>query len=321
VTNVKLDYVMDELLDARKLWDTQRFREFAVQDTIPEEGATEFDIENAIRILSSERRILDSPDIFFVEPDMHRLILAAMETFEPEPLLSTDLITPMGYVRLPESIEVPSVLNSPPGFNQMNVEGEGSYWPAHSAFGWETQGLAVEPDKAGKVEILDGKGILLVYYHTSQDFPSLPVGLYPGRYVGWPLKDTLNDDQRLAAEWHPAYLYPRVFFRLVMQRLTEVAVYDTVPREVRRRHKREGYELPRYSVIRLRRHTRPSVASEEAERKWKLNFRTVTRGHWRNQPYPSLGEGVTRQIWIDDFIRGPEDAELRIRPRIFDVRD
>lgn len=312
--SAKLDYVMDELLDARKLWDSPRFLQFAIEDTVPEEGATEADVENAIRILATERRILGSPDIFFVEPDMHRLVLAAMETFEPEPLLSTDLITPTGYVRLPEAIEVPSVIDSPPGFTKKNVEGEGSYQPAHSAFGWETQGLAVEGG-----EVLTGKGILLAYYHTNSDFPRLPVGLYPGRYVGWPLKDTLEDDEKLAAEWHPAYLYPRVFFRLVMQRLTEVAVAPPLPREVRRRHKREGYTMPRYSVVRLRRHSRPGAKDDEAERKWRLNYRTVTRGHWRQQWYPSLQSH--RQIWIDEFIRGPEDAELVIRPRIFDVRD
>src|SRR5215471_1172680 len=317
MTNVKLDYVMDELLDARKLWDTRQFREVAVMDTIPKNDPTEDDVDNAIRILTSERRILDSPDIFLVEPDMHRLVLAAMETFEPEPLLSTDLITPTGYVRLPEAIEVPPTKDSPAGFVKKNWEADEDYdyLPKHSAFGWETQGLAVE----GTGEVLEGKAILLVYFHTNADFPALPTGLYPGRYVGWPLKDTLNDNQRLATEWHPAYLYPRVFFRLVMQRLTEVAALPPLPREVRRRHKREGYELPRYSVIRLRRHSRPSATDEEAERKWKLNYRTVTRGHWRQQWYPSIQ--AHRQIWIDEFIRGPEDAELVIRPRVFDVRD
>jgi hypothetical protein len=311
--NVKLDYVMDELLAARQLWDTRRFREIAVTDTIPEEDATEADVDNAIRILSTERRILDSPDIFFVEPDMHRLILAAMETFQPEPLLSTDLITPRGYVRLPEAIEVPSV-GGTGGFKPLNPEREEAYVPYHSAFGWEQQGLALEDG-----ERLAGQGILLTYFHTKSDIPGLPVGLYPGRYIGWPLVDTLDDKEKLASDWHPAYLYPRVFFRLVMQRLTEVATPPPVARQVRRRHQRAGYEIPRYSVVRLRRHSRPRAGDEEAERKWKLRYRTITHGHWRQQWYPSIQQH--RQIWIDDFVRGPEDAELVIRPRIFDVRD
>jgi hypothetical protein len=316
--SVKLDYVMDELLAARKLWDTTRFREIAVMDTIPEKDATKQDVENAVRILSAERRILESPDIFFVEPDMHRLILAAMETFEPEPLLSTDLITPTGYVRLPEAIEVPAAADSPEGFKALNVEGEEGYLPQHSAFGWERQGLASEEENS-IIERLTGEGILLTYFHTNNDFPAIPVGLYPGRYIGWPLVDTLDVSEQIVVNWHPAYLYPRVFFRLVMQRLTEVVAQPPVAREVRRRHKREGYELPRYSVIRLRRHSRPSAKNDEEERKWRLNYRTVTRGHWRQQWYPSIQQH--RQIWIDDFIRGPEDAELVIRPRIFDVRD
>jgi hypothetical protein len=311
--NVKLDYVMDELLEARRLWDTERFRKVAVKDSIPEQGATQFDMDNAIRILSTERRILESPDIFFVEPDMHRLILAAMETFEPEPLLSTDLITPKGYVRLPEAIEVPSV-GSVQGFKPLNLEGEEGYVPQHSAFGWERQGLALESG-----ELLTGQGIMLTYFHTKSDIPGLPVGLYPGRYIGWPLVDTLEEDERLDTAWHPAYLYPRVFFRLVMQRLTETVVLPSAPRAVRRRHQRAGYEMPRYSVVRLRRHSRPGASDEEAERKWKLRYRTITHGHWRQQWYPSIQQH--RQIWIDDFVRGPEDAELVIRPRIFDVRD
>src|SRR5215471_3080757 len=315
MTNVKLDYVMDELLDARKLWDTRQFREVAVMDTIPKNDPTEDDVDNAIRILTSERRILDSPDIFFVEPDMHRLILAAMETFEPEPLLSTDLIAPIGYVRLPEPIDIPGVDEKVPGFKPINAEGEGSYLPKHSAFGWR-QGQLEDPESDKEL----GLGILLTYFHTGNDLEvGMGVGLYPGRYIGWPLKDTVSEPDKMHVGWHPAYLYPRVFFRLVMQRLTEVAVMSSPPRQVRRRHERAGYTLPRYSVVRLRRHSRPSTTDEEAERKWKLNYRTVTRGHWRQQWYPSIQSH--RQIWIDEFIRGPEDAELVIRPRIFDVRD
>jgi len=70
--SAKLDYVMDELLDARKLWDSPRFLQFAIEDTVPEEGATEADVENAIRILATERRILGSPDIFFTGSSWRR---------------------------------------------------------------------------------------------------------------------------------------------------------------------------------------------------------------------------------------------------------
>ena len=65
--SAKLDYVMDELLDARKLWDSPRFLQFAIEDTVPEEGATEADVENAIRILATERRIVtEGGDLCFI---------------------------------------------------------------------------------------------------------------------------------------------------------------------------------------------------------------------------------------------------------------
>jgi hypothetical protein len=308
---------MDELLEARKLWDSERFQRIALADSVPEQNPSEDDIRYAIKILGVERAILDSDDIFFVEPDMHRLVLAAMESFEPEPLLSTDLIVPQGYVRLPEPIEVPGVKDSPDGFSPRNPEGEETYLARHSAFGWKRLPLG---DETGLSRV-QGEGIMLTYFHTREDVEdSIFPALYPGRYIGWPLADTVEAEDRVQISWHPAYLYPRVFFRLVMQRLTEVSVLEGPPRAIRRRHERAGYKVPRYSVVRLRRPKRaPGSHADEREAKWRLNYRTVTRGHWRQQWYPSLS--AHRQIWIDEFIRGPEDAELVIKPRVFDVRD
>lgn len=319
--SAKLDLVMDELLAARQMWDTPRFREIVLADSIPLTNPTREDVDHAISILSTERMILGSDDIFFVELDMHRLILAAMETFEPEPLLSTDLIVPQGYVRLPEPIEVPSVADSPEGFVGHNADDDEGYVPQHSAFGWKRLSLESKTPREDPVPMA-GDGVMLTYFHTKDDRDSLNrlmPGLYPGRYIGWPLKDTIDDEQ-LEIAWHPAYLYPRVFFRLVMQRLTEVSVLPAPPRAIRRRHERAGYKLPRYSVVRLRRPKRAATDhNEEREAAWRLSYRTITRGHWRQQWYPSLQ--THRQIWIDEFIRGPEDAELVIKPRVFDVRD
>jgi hypothetical protein len=38
-------------------------------------------------------------------------------------------------------------------------------------------------------------------------------------------------------------------------------------------------------------------------------YRWITRGHWRNQWYPSLGEH--RQIWIAPYVKGPEDKPFK----------
>lgn len=311
--SAKLDLVLDELLDARRVWDTPYFRTAALVDSVPLENPTERDLAMAQGSLTIERSILDSPDVFFVEPDMHRLILAAGETFEPEPLLSTDLITPSGYVRLPEPIHVSPVGERREGFITPSRMTDPDYIPEHSAFGWAKVPLsAVGTEK--------GEGILLSFFHTRDDVPDLRgTPIYPSRYIGWPLKDTMTEENwnRVAERWHPDYLYPRVFFRLIMQRITQIEASPT-PRAVRRRHEREGYEPGRYSVVRLRRRTSRAEPEGEAEkREW--THRWIVGGHWRQQWYPSLGEH--RQVWISDYVKGPEDKELIIRPRFFDVRD
>jgi hypothetical protein len=67
-------------------------------------------------------------------------------------------------------------------------------------------------------------------------------------------------------------------------------------------------------VIRLRR----PKAKPEGERTVDWSHRWLVRGFWRNQWFPSLG--IHRQLWISDYIKGPEDKPLRIKPtRAFEL--
>lgn len=50
------------------------------------------------------------------------------------------------------------------------------------------------------------------------------------------------------------------------------------------------------------------------------HHRWIVRGHWRQQPYPSLGEGVTKPIWIAAYVKGPEGAPLLTSPKVIAAR-
>jgi hypothetical protein len=58
-------------------------------------------------------------------------------------------------------------------------------------------------------------------------------------------------------------------------------------------------------VITLRRE-RSKDDAEPKEVNWTRRW--ITSGHWRNQWYPSLG--VHRQIWINEYVKGPDDKPL-----------
>jgi hypothetical protein len=59
----------------------------------------------------------------------------------------------------------------------------------------------------------------------------------------------------------------------------------------------------------------PHETEDEFGREW--SHRWVVRGHWREQWYPS--EGVHRLIWIEAFVKGPEDRPLIIKDTVFSV--
>lgn len=56
------------------------------------------------------------------------------------------------------------------------------------------------------------------------------------------------------------------------------------------------------------------TSKRDFQHKW------MVRGHWRNQPYPSQGEGVTKPIWIAPYIKGPDDKPLLTTPRVHAIR-
>lgn len=92
------------------------------------------------------------------------------------------------------------------------------------------------------------------------------------------------------------------------------------PRPERRRMKRAKMPIWEVKVISLRRYqqgTGIQVQAPGGTIDWQCQW-TVS-GHWRKQPYPA--KGTVEVIWIEPYIKGPEDKPLRDPTKsIFSVR-
>lgn len=98
---------------------------------------------------------------------------------------------------------------------------------------------------------------------------------------------------------------------------------DTVGEVTKRKHGkrktiRAGYPVRTVRVgAQLLENSIPdSGVADERERggkKWTLDHRVITRGHWRQVPY-GKGRKLRRAQWIMPYVRGPEGADLVVRP-------
>lgn len=61
--------------------------------------------------------------------------------------------------------------------------------------------------------------------------------------------------------------------------------------------------------------TTPNDGDVESPRR-RLTSRHVVRGHWTHQPH-GKGRALRRLQWIDDYIRGPQDAPLTTRTHVW----
>lgn len=101
---------------------------------------------------------------------------------------------------------------------------------------------------------------------------------------------------------------------LLRQRVAET---ETVmpDRAARRRALREGKEPPPVRVISIR-GVGNGGAAGDGQREWK--HRWMVRGHWRRQWYRSIQ--AHRPVWINPFVKGPDDAPLLGGEKVYSVK-
>ena len=62
--------------------------------------------------------------------------------------------------------------------------------------------------------------------------------------------------------------------------------------------------------------TEPADEGDVESPRRRLTSRHVVRGHWTHQPH-GKGRALRRLQWVDDYIRGPQDAPLSTRTHVW----
>jgi hypothetical protein len=99
-------------------------------------------------------------------------------------------------------------------------------------------------------------------------------------------------------------------FALMDQTITVLEEYTDKRLARRTRDKRRP--PPMVTIMKLR-HAK-SHGQYSSDGSW-LTYRSVTAGHWRWQPY-GPGRSQVKHIWINPYIRGPEDAPFHRPERV-----
>lgn len=264
------------------------------------------------------KQICLTAEPIYVDSDMFRLAEAAFSSFVEEPLLPTDLITPSGFILLPEPF---NILDA----HKLTTKNRAIMWTEMdfptSWFGGKTlRGIflllfsdtrdhddwwaKITDDYKMELPIVAGNHLYLNYM-TAWEYNEAREYLVPELYAGE--KGSLDDLSPTR--------YVQALFRL-MQQTISVKTKERPSRPLRKRLEKEDWKPdPRVTVITLRRpHGSPSGDHRDVE--W--SHRWLVAGHWRNQYYPSIK--AHRQIWISPYIKGPEDMPLEIRStRVFEL--
>ena len=273
-------------------------------------------------------RLLDL-DPIYVSQEMCEVVEAAAPEFQPEPLLETDLITPRGFLYYERPFEVPDRYDNPTWIKAISWQrvfntGDVMTKAEHDAFveklhseerapvGW----ISEVEDEVAAIKGVYAWGIALTIYtdgklENADVFPAVvPLHLTPW-YFGMSFDGNEVDEhgKPTGAAWW--WRIVQTTFRLMQQRIATKG-FGRPDRASRREGTKLGIPPEReVVVVRLRREAgeRNDPSGESAN----YSHRFIVGGHWRNQWYPS--EQIHRQLYIDDYVKGPEDKPLIVRPR------
>jgi hypothetical protein len=247
----------------------------------------------------------------YVAPEMHHLVLDAMQTFDArEPLHEEDVLFPCGFAYLSEPYAGKDVQGNVAVFrcihwrmidvilNEEFADGNNVDAGVEKCLKITLWSHVDDPDdytEEWKAGVPDKWGIL----HTTV----IPLS------IAHDLRHTKGEGD-LQAHW---ITYLRVLHRLMAERIVVKARHHT-SRPVRREAKRRGMpEVKDVIVVELRRVT-TKHEGESGEAHYSHSF--MVRGHWRNQWYESLK--IHRQKWISPYIKGEGDFKEKERVWVWD---
>lgn len=144
-----------------------------------------------------------------------------------------------------------------------------------------------------------------------------PISAYPTLWIGEDASDIVQGNwvpgQRGIASKDTISESTRLLISIVTalgHRLTRLAE----PGSTRGERRRAERALPGLRVLELA--TGASVQRTETTGTVAWQRRWMVRGHWRLQPH-GPGRTLRKPLWIDPYVKGPEDKPLDVRPTIW----
>jgi hypothetical protein len=278
---------------------------------------------------AEEGKLLDA-DPYYVSREMTEVVVAASESFNPEPLLATDLLTSYGFVYLATPVKMPDkydTMVSLAAFSWCPIAAADTSgfeaFQRHVVDEEELEPGAVQVEYTGSTERQVGVALTLYAEPKLERWepewgpppPVLPIHHTPW-YFNMSFEGNEIDEEGARTGVERWWQVIQTTLRLMQQRIGHRQVWRP-DRAMRRDGVRAGFHEREVVVVRLRREADDHMR-HEPEHEANYSHRFIVSGHWRNQWYPS-GQ-VHRQIWISPYVKGPEDQPLVVRPRrVFNV--
>lgn len=265
------------------------------------------------RLYEMEASVIENADPIYVSQGMCEVIDVAKDSFQPEPLIRSDLLVDVGFMYFEKSFQIPDRFQHPVNVKALS-------WAPMIASDEERTGDALERWRANDTGGLTGISIC-IYSATSDESGQWLEGdggrpeIVPIHHTPWWFDMTFDGNELDAnhvptgAEWW--WRIAQTSFRLMQQRISSKSMAQS-PRVERRAAERLKFPIRDTLVVRLR---RESTKPQEGHVPEPANYshRFLVSGHWRNQFYPSLN--MHRQIWISPYVKGPEGTELIAKTR------
>jgi hypothetical protein len=292
-------------------------------------------------------RCLDSAEVFYVSPEMNRLVTAAAESWPADEVLRRDDVpSPDGWLWIPEMLPITGVhQQGSGGITTVDIRGQ---LLSTSAISWHVFGGRMQvvywADKnhdTPHVKAAPGWRVMprLTPWHELEQpvgqplVQSLQLGtvLPPevSQAINWSVVAGEDGSQALVADiphegWSPEQVTPTVgvdkvmawlvtALRLMREPISSVRCQG-LPANVRRSMHRRPVTVKNKSVTVIE--FRHSKGDREHLRGFEFSHRFLRRGHWRKQWYGS-GEGRHQEsIWIHPTIVGDSGKPLIFRSHV-----
>lgn len=296
-------------------------------------------------------RLLDC-DPIYVSEEMCELVDAARQSFAPEPLYETDLVTPRGFMwyakplvmqdryDIPVAIKAvswtrgyafPSDANEEEFRNTVISEEKflvhGDRMHADEMQGYVDEGLitphgvaiTLYAERDHYLSVTQEREQRLLHGVVTPDWAyaaTSTVPVVPFHLTPWIFNEEFGgsevDENGRPTAASEWWTMVQTSFRLMQQRVSAKTHHRT-DRASRREAKKAGVlHEPEVLVVRLRREA-TETAEDHEPGEASYSHRFIVGGHWRNQPYPS--ENIVRQIWIAPYVKGDPSLPLIIKPR------